>query len=144
MIMENQYWWLLAGILLFLIEIFTPSFFAASLAIGAFASAIFAWMGFNLEWQLFVLSIVSLASMFLLRPIIKNKFYTNKETKSNADAIIGRTGKVVQAIGSEMGRVAIDGDEWQCHANGSEVALGTMVRVIERESIILTVEPLNN
>lgn len=144
--MEYQYWWLLAAILLFLIEIFTPSFFAASLGIGAFFSAAVAFMGFNLEVQLFVFSMFSLASIFLLRPIIKKHLYNAKDVKTNADAMIGRTGRIIQPIGQEMGRIAIDGDEWQCVTEGDAALLpmGSIARVTKRDSIVLTVEPLNN
>jgi len=144
--MEYQYWWLLAAILLFLVEIFTPSFFAASLGIGAFFSAAVAFMGFNLEVQLFVFSMFSLASIFLLRPIIKKHLYNAKDVKTNADAMIGRTGRILQPIGHEMGRIAIDGDEWQCVTEGDAALLpvGAIARVTKRDSIVLTVEPLNN
>ena len=61
----------------------------------------------------------------------------------NADAIIGRTGSVSQAIAANgYGRVALDGDDWKAQsADGQPIAAGTRVRIVGRESIIVTVTP---
>ena len=143
--MEPQYWWLITGILLFLIEIFTPVFFAASLGIGAFAAALAAYFGASLEVQLLLFSIVSVLSIFLLRPIIKKYFYSANQVTTNADALIGKVGTVINRVDdSGLGRVAIDGDEWQFVQTTENPVLGKgeKVRVVSRESIILTVESI--
>lgn len=146
--MDPQYWWLIAGILLLLVEIFTPGFFAASLGIGAFAAAIVAYFDASMEWQLLVFSIFSILSIFLLRPIIKKHLYDTKEVKTNADALIGRVGTVIKEIdpATNQGRCAIDGDEWQFIFidEAERIEVGRKVRVLERDSIILTVEPLKS
>ncbi len=143
--MEPQYWWLIAGILLFLIEIFTPVFFAASLGIGAFVAALAAFFGASLEMQLLLFSIVSVLSIFIIRPLIKKYFYSANEVTTNAEALIGKIGTVIQKVdASGLGRVAIDGDEWQFVQKEENPLLGKgdKVRVVSRESIILTVESI--
>jgi membrane protein implicated in regulation of membrane protease activity len=143
--MEPQYWWLIAGIALFLVEIFTPGFFAASLGIGAFSAAIAAWVGANLEVQLLIFSLVSVISIIILRPIIK-KHLEAKDVRTNADAMIGRIGTVVQVVDKKtgQGRMALDGDEWQFVLSDATAnpAKGDQVRVLERNSIVLTVESI--
>lgn len=145
--MDYQYWWLIAGILLLLIEIFTPGFFAASLGIGAFAAATVAYFGGSLEWQLLIFSVISVLSIFLLRPIIKKHLYDTDDVKTNADALVDRVGTVIKEIdpATNRGRCAIDGDEWQFELSDEyqQIEIGKKVRVIKRDSIILTVEPLN-
>jgi len=145
--MDPQYWWLIAGVLLFVVEIFTPGFFAASLGIGAFGAAVAAFFTTSLEIQLIVFSIVSLLSIFLLRPVIKRYFYQTGEVLTNADALIGKTGTVLKAIdpSTNLGRMRIDGDEWQFTPDESviePIKAGEKVRVIARDSIILTVLPI--
>lgn len=146
--MDPQYWWLIAGILLLLIEIFTPGFFAASLGIGAFSAAAVAYFNGSMEWQLLTFSVVSVLSIFLLRPIIKKHLYDTDDVKTNADALIGRVGTVIKEIepATNQGRCAIDGDEWQFMLadENQRVKAGKKVRVIKRDSIILTVEPLKS
>lgn len=55
---------------------------------------------------------------------------------------MGRIGRVSEAIEQGgYGRVAIDGDDWKAvSADGSYIPLGQNVRVVGRESIIITVE----
>ena len=65
---------------------------------------------------------------------------------SNADALIGRRGKVDSDIRpGDFGWVAIDGDVWKSKlANGitEDIPKGAQVEVIARDSIILTVRPV--
>ena len=61
---------------------------------------------------------------------------------SNADALLGRTGRVTEAIkAGGNGYVQIDGDLWKA-VSQTDIAVGTTVRVIGRESTIITVEAL--
>ena len=57
----------------------------------------------------------------------------------------GRRAVVREAIpAGGAGYVAIDGDMWRSvSADGSGIPEGTAVEVVSRESIILTVKPLN-
>ena len=61
---------------------------------------------------------------------------------SNADALIGREGRVSETIPEGgSGRVAIDGDDWKAvSADGMAIEKGEKVKVVGRESIIITVE----
>jgi membrane protein implicated in regulation of membrane protease activity len=61
---------------------------------------------------------------------------------SNADALLGRTGRVTEAIKANVpGYVKIDGDMWKAIC-ADDIPVGTTVRVICRESTIITVEAL--
>ena len=144
--MHPQYWWLIARILLFLVEIFTPGFFAASLGIGAFVGSLAAFLGWSIEIQVLLFSLISVVSIFVFRPLIKKYLYKTVEVPTNADALIGKSGVVVHPIDDNLGhgRVAIDGDEWQYvqAATSTRAAKGDRVRVISRDSIVLTVELL--
>ena len=146
--MDPVWWWLSAGVILFIIEIFTPGFFSASMGIGAFITAIPAYLGTSLEVQLLVFALTSVISIFVLRPIIKKYFYEGADVRTNADALIGRTGTVVSPIdmATNQGRLRIDGDEWQFMlAQGApQPTIGDTCRVLSRDSIILVVEPLKS
>lgn len=63
---------------------------------------------------------------------------------SNADAIIGRAGRVSETIvAGHFGRVAIDGDDWKAQASTTpaDIPAGALVKVTGRESIIIDVVP---
>ena len=104
-------------------------------------------MGGNFYWQMIVFAALTLVSLFLVRPFALRYLHRNEEQRvSNADALIGRKGRVVETIEKGgFGRVAIDGDVWKAVAiNDEKIPEGTSVRVVSRESIIITVEIINN
>ena len=82
-------------------------------------------------------------SLFFVRPAALRYLHKNDDQRvSNADAIIGREGRVVETIEADgFGRVAIDGDVWKAVTeDGSPIEKGQKVTVVSRESIIITVK----
>ena len=67
-----------------------------------------------------------------------------KERRSNVSALVGRQGKVIEAISAEKpGYVRVDGDEWRAvTADGTAIERGVIVRITAIDSIIVTVEPI--
>ena len=85
-------------------------------------------------------------SLLFIRPSALKYLHRNADDRlSNADALMGREGRVSQDIAAGAhGRVAIDGDDWKAvSADGQPIAKGTAVRVVDRDSIILTVQPIS-
>mgnify|MGYP001039953466 CR=1 FL=1 len=141
--MEPKYWWTIIGIAGLIIEIFSPGFFAGSLAVGAFCAAAVSLFTDALEYQLAAMAGGSLLAFFLIRPIWKKYLYKTEDVKSNADALIGKKGTVTESIDeiNNMGRVAIDGDVWQAVSeDGAIIKEGDHIEVTDRDSIILTVK----
>lgn len=136
--------WIIISILCLIMELSSGDFFILCFAIGAAASAILAGCGLSLTWQIIAFAIVSALSLLLVRPaLIKKLHKPQRERLSNAEALIGQTGRVSVAIERNgYGRVVIDGDDWKAQsADGSAIGKGTRVRVISMDSIIITVEP---
>ena len=91
-------------------------------------------------------AILSALSLLLVRPALLKKIHKpNKERLSNAEAMIGQTGRVSETIeAGGYGRVAIDGDDWKSVSlDGGAIDKGVRVRVVKMDSIILTVEPID-
>ena len=135
--------WALVIIVSLLLELTSGDFFIMCFAIGALVTAVAAALGLGFYGQLAVFAVVSVLSIFFIRPrLVKALHGKRRERLSNADALTGRIGRVSEAIErGGYGRVAIDGDDWKAvSADGSYVPLGQNVRVVGRESIILTVE----
>ena len=61
---------------------------------------------------------------------------------SNGDALIGEMGLVSEVIkAGGYGRVAIGGDDWKAvSSETADIPVGTRVKVVGRESIIISVE----
>lgn len=139
--------WAVIAVLCLILELTAGDFFIICFSIGAVFAAACAALGGGFYWQLAVFAALTLVSLFLVRPFALRYLHRNEEQRmSNADALIGRRGRVVEAIEKNgFGRVAIDGDVWKAVANVDEkIPVGTAVRVVDRESIIITVEIINN
>ena len=137
--------WVIISIVCLILELSSGDFFILCFAIGAAASAIIAGCGANLTWQIIIFAVISALSLLLVRPALLKKLHKpTKERLSNAEAVIGREGRVTQEIDANgFGRVAIDGDDWKARsADGSAIARDSRVRVLKMDSIILTVEPV--
>src|SRR5687767_9019677 len=108
-------WWLAAGMLLIIFEIFSP-FFGFILVAGAtLFGALFAYLGFSITSQLCVFGIATILTITLLRPRIVAKIYSSPGLPNNrAQELIGKQGKVTVAIdpNGEGGRVQIMGLDW--------------------------------
>lgn len=144
--MEYSQIWLIAAIILVIIELLTAGFGVICFAIGALFSSLTAYLGASLVWQLLVFAAASLLSFFFLRPvIIRFLDRKTKDVKTNADALIGRVGLVSETIdgGQNTGRVGVDGDDWKAvSADGSVINKGEKVEIVARDSVILTVKLL--
>ena len=135
--------WIYLGIILFILEIFTPGFVVACIGIGAFVASIFAYFDASNSVQLFAFSIATLISFFAIRPYALKILYKSKELKTNADSLIGRVGKVKETINNDLehGRVLIDGDNWRAiSADGTIIKKGELVEVTELKSTIIIVK----
>jgi membrane protein implicated in regulation of membrane protease activity len=104
------------GIILFILEIFVPSFWVAIMGIGALAAAIPAAIDMNVNWQLGIFAVVSIICGIFLRPVIIKYVYKSKDAPpSNVSALIGKKVKVTEKINglAEPGRVKIGSEVWK-------------------------------
>lgn len=142
--MEVYQIWLIAAIVLVIVEICTAGFGSICFAIGAGFAALVASLGGNVTWQIVAFAAVSLLTFIFLRPVvIRFLDRKSKDVKTNAEAIIGRKGIVSERIdlAQHTGRVAIDGDDWKAVSeDGSVIEKGTTVEVVKLDSIIVTVK----
>ena len=141
----EYYYWLIAAIVLIIVEICTAGFGALCFALGAAFSALVSGLGGSLTWQILAFVVVSLLTFIFLRPVVVRFLdKKSKDVKTNAEAIIGRKGIVSEHIDASQhtGRVAIDGDDWKAVSeDGSVIEKGTDVEIIKLDSIIVTVKP---
>ena len=95
--------------------------------------------------QVVVFAVFSVLSIYFLRPRLVELLNSNAHHRvSNADALLGRVGKVTQTIKTgDYGRVQIDGDDWKAESDAAfDIAEGSRVRIVGRESIIVKVEQI--
>ncbi len=128
--------WLLISIVLFILEIFTPGFFAACLGIAAAIDSIVILIFPEISsiLQIIIFSILSIVAFILVRPVALKYLYKNdKGNSTNADGLIGKKGKIVKSITpSEFGSMKIYGDEFTAISeDGTPIEEGTEVEIIK-------------
>lgn len=137
--------WTVIAVLCLILELSSGDFFIICFSIGAVFAVISAVLGISIYWQIFIFAVFSLLSVLFIRPIALRYLHKNDPNRaSNADALLGRTGRVTETIPvGGNGYVQIDGDLWKAVSNSETlIAVGTSVRVVGRESTIITVETL--
>lgn len=139
--------WIFWTIVMFcclILELSSGDFFVTCFAIGAFVS-IFTSFVLPFWAQVLIWALCSILSIWLIRPRLINRLHKNGEDRaSNADALIGRVGIVIEPIEPDgSGYVKVDGDEWKAVAETTEqIVKGAKVEIIGRESIIVKVKPV--
>ncbi len=134
--------WAVITILCLIIELNSGDFFVTCFAIGAICSMFSSFIGFPFWLQVIAFAVCSVLSIMFVRPSLLRKVHNRKERLCNADALIDRQGKVIEEIKpNEYGYVKIDGDEWKAQSNcDTPISVGETVKVVSRESIIISVE----
>ena len=136
--------WAVIAVVCLILELMAGDFFIICFSIGAVFAALVAAVGGGIYLQLFVFAVFSFISLFC--PCAKRYLHKGEDPRvSNADALMGRQGRVVDAVVADgFGRVQIDGDIWKAVTNEQQdIPAGSNVRVIGRESTIITVETIH-
>lgn len=138
--------WVIIALACLIIEIFTSGFSIACFSIGAIAAAIGCAFDIGLIWQVILFALFSFLAFIFVRPFVLKAFFNSTDgQQTNADALIGRKGRVSSDIDPEkgFGRVAVDGDDWKAVSiDGSFIAKGTHVEIVSVDSIIVTVKTI--
>lgn len=133
---------LIASVVFLVLEMFTPTLFFINLAVATAVSAIFAYLGFSNLVVTFVFLIVSIATIWFVRPILLKQINEKRQTTGLDDKYIGKVAKVVKEVSKTDGRVAIYGEEWQAVTDGENIPTGSEVKILSNDSIIFKVEKI--
>jgi len=131
---------LIAGILFLIIEIFTPVLFFLNFALACFITAIVALL--TTDWNVLIPVFVIFSALFLLflRPLLIKK-RANGEKTGVEEKYIGKIAKVTDTITPNKGVVSIYNERWEARSNtGEEIPVGSEVKIIRNESLVLFVE----
>jgi len=135
--------WAVIAVICLILELMAGDFFIICFSIGAAFATLVAALGGGIWLQLITFTIFTLVSLFWVRPFAKRYLRKGEDPRvSNADALIGRQGRVVETVkAGGYGRVQIDGDIWKAVTLGeNDIPEGANVTVTDRASTIITVE----
>ena len=130
------------GFVLLILELITPTTFFLSLAIGSFVTGILAIFvkTFNVLIPVFV--IVSIASLLLFRPFLRDRL-KGKEESGIDEKYIGKTAKVTEEVTSDRGVITIYGERWEARTlDDNEIPENTEVKIVKNDSLLMYVEKI--
>lgn len=137
--------WFLLGIGLLVIELVIGfTFYAAPIALGAFAAAIVASFGDAIEPQLVAFIIGSLASLIALRPLVRQHLRPPEpEKRSNVARMLGARAIALERIDVDAGTARIGQEVWSARteSEGLVIEEGTRVEVVSVSGVYAYVKP---
>lgn len=139
------YWtWLVAGLLLLILEMVTTTFVVSFFGIGALIVGALTAMGILSEPgpQFLVFGLSSILSLVLFRKTIKERFFPNKSAFN--DSFSGDTATTETEITVLNGSLMYKGALWAAYradGNSSPIPAGTVVDIIGTDGIKLRVKP---
>ncbi len=146
--MDAWHIWIIIGIIFFIIEIFTPAFFFASLGIGAFITSIAAYYDYSMTAQISALSGGTFIVFIGVRPLLKLLQSAKGDNRTTGiDALIGQKAIVIKQIdnANNWGRIKLGGEEWKaCSINGEILEESYMVVVEKIEGVTAYVKQTDN
>lgn len=135
--------WLVAMVVLLIIEAAVPGLVSIWFALGAFCALIAAILKAPLWLQIVWFLAVSVATLCLTRPLAQ-KYVNARVQPTNADAVIGREGLVTEAVSNIEGKgaVKIGGKVWTARSadDSARFEPGDVVTVERIEGVKLIVK----
>lgn len=140
---ELTIFWLVAVIVLGVIEAATVNLVTIWFALGALAALISSVFNGPLWLQLLLFLAVTALTLVITRPLLKKYFNKNSHKPTNADMVIGKQAVVTEAVDNVSGSGAVKcmGKDWSARSeNGQAIPGGTIVTVVKIEGVKLIVK----
>lgn len=141
--MDDAMVWLVAMIILILIEIVTVGLTTIWFAVGALVATIVAMLGGGLILQLTLFLLVSFGMLLFTRPWAM-KYINKKRIKTNYEGIIGKVVRITQDVDNiaEKGCAVVNGQEWTVRAADEKIRIqaGSLAKVVDIKGVKLIVE----
>ncbi|WP_299493241.1 NfeD family protein [uncultured Shewanella sp.] len=140
--------WMCIGLILMLAEIIIPG--GIVILLGAACLIVAGALALGVvEGIIQSMTLWFIASMVLLlgfRQVTQRLIggYSHVDNTDEEFDIYNKVAVVIQTIGpgQQAGRIAFQGSQWSALGDGTEIVVGTKVRIICRDNIGLVVEPL--
>jgi len=138
------HWWMVAVVLV-IVEILAPTFFALWMAVAAFMTGLALYLMPEMQWeyQVFIFAILSVASIVVWRHYYsKNPIATDEPLLNRrGEQYIGRIITLKEAIIDGQGKVKVDDSTWKIE--GDDCPVGTKIKIVSLNNVVFKVEVVN-
>ena len=143
--MNYMLWlWLGAMVVFGIVEALTAGLVSIWFVAGSAAALIGAFLGAGIGAQVALFVAVSALALAVTRPLLR-KVTDAKAVPTNADRVLGDSGKVTETIDNEnsTGAVYVGGKTWTARsADGGVIPAGAVVKIVRMEGVKLFVEKM--
>lgn len=144
--LEIVFWhWLALGVFLLIVELLAPGMFFLWMAQAAEITGFLLWLFPRMEWefQIALFSVLSVLGIALARRFFKRHIIETDQPLLNRRSAqyVGRVFTLEQPIINGEGKIRVDDSSWKIR--GEDIPVGTKVKVIGAEGVILLVEPFS-
>jgi len=135
--------WLVIAFVFIIFEIMTPSvFFFFCLFIGSIFAAIVSYFGVSILVEFLVFVVVSILSVYFIRPVFRKIISRHESVNSNVDALIGEKVIVIEKITPlKVGFVRVAGEIWRAESD-IKLEIGEVVEVRNVKGTTLMVKKI--
>ena len=133
--------WLIVMVLFLAVEAVTVGLVCIWFAAGSLIALLAAMCGAQLWLQIVVFIIVSAATLYFTRPLVK-RYVNSKVEPTNADMVIGKECRVTETVDNiaGTGAVYVDGKTWTARSENDElIQAGTLVTAKSIDGVKLIV-----
>lgn len=135
--------WLIIAAGLGVAELFTLTFVLGLMATAALVAALLGTIGLPVAVQIIGFAAATIAGLVFVRPLINRQLARGVDTRSGAEALVGRSAVVLQSVDGEQGRVKLSGEEWSARCIDEDLVIpaGARVDVVEIDGATAVVYP---
>ena len=133
--------WLIVMVLFLVVEATTVGLVCIWFAAGSLIALLAAMCGAQLWLQIVLFLVVSAATLYFTRPLVK-RYVNSKVEPTNADMVIGKECRVTETVDNiaGTGAVYVDGKTWTARSENDEVIPeGTLVTAKSIDGVKLIV-----
>lgn len=138
------HWWIVAVVLV-IVEILAPTFFALWMAVAAFLTGLALYLIPEMQWeyQVFIFAILSVASIVAWRHYYsKNPIATDEPLLNRrGEQYVGRVITLKEPIIDGQGKVRVDDSTWKIE--GDDCSAGTKIKIVSVNNVVFQVEVVN-
>lgn len=135
--------WLIAAVVLGIVEVTTLSLVAGFFAGGALAAAAVDALGGPMLLQVVAFVVTSLALIGAVRPVVTRHLTQSPQIRTGVAALIGRSAQVLERIDADHGQVKLSGEVWTARPYDPSLVIepGATVEVMEIRGATALVYP---
>jgi inner membrane protein len=145
--LDPALYWLIIGVMLFVLELVLPGFVLFFFAAGAMLTALVAWLAptTSIAMQLGLFIVASLGTLLSLRGVIQKRFFASVPRTEGEDVdrqmvVPGDRGVVCNTIVPPAeGRIKYSGSSWRATAD-ERIEEGEIIAVVRQKDLVIHVE----